>query len=228
MLNCKCTSVGKVFSDMLFNSIACFVQSSPFALPHFNKLVTFLLYIVSSQCIELSLLATTLNILFSERRTQLLTKTQAVKATHGFKHSVAMWKKPINTEAVNFLLSACCKEAFNFIFWFCSLEVRHDHILKAAGLVFSRNESIRIWIEIPTRINTDRHGLTHWVGVYVASVNLNNRFALVCEFSNKSFINKCFPCKNDRWTTNNVSSIFFRKVFISCREPIEFCITRFV
>ena len=128
---------------MLFNSIGCFVQSLPFALPHFNNLETFLLYIVSSQCIELSLLATTLNFLFIEGRTQLLTGTEVGKATHGFKHSVAMRTEPINTESVNFLLSACCKEAFNFTFWSCSLEIRHDHIFKAAGLVLSRCASTR-------------------------------------------------------------------------------------
>ena len=91
-----------------------------------------------------SLLATTLNILSSERRTQLLTGTEVVKATHGFKHSVAVRTKPINSEAVNFLLSACCKEDFNFTFWSCSLELGHDHILKAAGLVLSRRKSTRI------------------------------------------------------------------------------------
>ena len=99
---------------MLFNSIGCFVQSPPLTFPHFNDSETFLLYIASSQCIELSLFATTLNIFFRERRTQLLTGAEVVKATHGFKHSVAVRTKPINTEAVNFLLSACCKEAFNF------------------------------------------------------------------------------------------------------------------
>ena len=129
---------------MLFNSIGCFVQSPPFALPHFNNLEAFLLYIVSSQRIELSLLATALNILFSERRTQLLTGAEVVKATHDFKHSVAMRTKPINTKAVNFLLSACCKQAFNFTFWSCPLEKRHDHIFKAAGLVLSRCESTRL------------------------------------------------------------------------------------
>ena len=128
---------------MLFNSIGCFLQSLPFALPHFNNLEAFILYIVSSQCIELSLLATTLNIFFSEGRTQLLTGTVVVKATHGIKHSVTMSTKPISTEAVNFLLSACCKEAFNFIFWSCSLEIGHDHIFKAAGLVLSRCDSTR-------------------------------------------------------------------------------------
>ena len=132
---------GKCFSDTLFNSIGWFVQSPPFTLPHFNNLETFFLYIVSSQCIEVSLLATTLNIFFSERKTQLLTGREVVKAIPGFKHSVAMRTKPINTETVIFLLSACCKESFTLTFWSCSLEIGHDHIFKAEGLVLSRCES---------------------------------------------------------------------------------------
>ena len=71
--------------------------------------------------------ATTLNILFSERRTQLLTGTEVVKAAHGFKHSVAMRTKPINPEAVNFLLSACCKETFNFTIRSCTLKKRRPY-----------------------------------------------------------------------------------------------------
>ena len=112
------------------------MQPVPFALPYFKNLEAFLLYLMSSQYIELSLFATTLNIFFSERGTQLLTGTEVIKATHGFKHSVAMRTKPINIEAVIFLLSACCKEAFNFTFWSCSLEIGHDRIVKMLVLIF--------------------------------------------------------------------------------------------
>ena len=128
---------------MLFNSVVCFVQSSLFALPHFNNLEAFFLYIVSSQCIELSLFATTLNIFFSERWEELLTRTKVIKATHCFKHSVVWRTKLINTEAVNFLLSACSVEALNFKIRSCSLEMRHHLIFNAAGLVLSRCESTR-------------------------------------------------------------------------------------
>ena len=72
-----------------------------------------------------------------------MTGTEVVKATHGFKHSVAMRTKPINTEAVILFLSACCKEVFNFTFWSCSLEIRHDHIFEAAGPILSRYDSTR-------------------------------------------------------------------------------------
>ena len=89
---------------MLFNSIGCFVQSPPFALPHFNNIEAFLVSMVSSQCIELSLLATTLNVLFSGRGKYFLTGTEVVKATHGFKHSVAVRTKPIDTKAIFFCL----------------------------------------------------------------------------------------------------------------------------
>ena len=127
---------------MLFSSIGCFVHSPLFALPHFNNLEAFLLHIVSSQCIELTLLATTLNILFNERGTQLLTGAEVAEATNGFEHNVAMRTKPINTKTVNFLLSACCKEAFNFPFWSCSLEKGHDHIFKA--VLFCRGMNLLV------------------------------------------------------------------------------------
>ena len=107
------------FSGMLFNSIGYFLQSLPIALPLFNNLEAFLLYIVSSQCIELSLFATTLNIFFSERGTKLLTGTEVVKANDGFKQSVVMRSKPINTEAVNFFLCAWFRSfLFHFLFLF--------------------------------------------------------------------------------------------------------------
>ena len=128
---------------MLFNSIGCFVQSPPMALLHFNNLEAFLLYIVSSQCIELSLPATTLNIFFSERWAQLLTGTKVIKATHCLKHRIAMRTKPITTEAVDFLLFACSVEALNFTIRSCSLEIGHHHIFKAAGFVLSRCEYTR-------------------------------------------------------------------------------------
>ena len=150
---------------MLLTRIGCFVQSPPFALPHFYNLEAFLLNILLSHRIELSLLATALNILFSERGKQLLTGVEVVKATHGFKHNVAMRTKPIDTEAVNFIVSACFKEAFNFTFWSLSLETGYEHIFKAASLVLSRCESTCFRIDIPTRIKTGGHGLAPRVGV---------------------------------------------------------------
>ena len=128
---------------MLFNRFGRFVQSRKFTLSLFTNPKAFLLYIVSSQWIELTLLATTLKFLFTERRTQLLTRREVVKATHGFRYSAAMTTKPIITATVNFHLSACCKEAFNFTCWSCSLEIGHDHIFKAAGLALPRCESTR-------------------------------------------------------------------------------------
>ena len=103
LLSCKWTPLRKVFSDILFNSIGCFTQSPPFALPHFKNFLAFLLYIVSSQCIELSLLATTLNILFSERDGQLLTGTEVVKE---LPNTVLQWKQNPSTlkQSISFFL----------------------------------------------------------------------------------------------------------------------------
>ena len=112
-----------MFPETLFNSFGCFLQSPPFTLPHFNNIEAFLPYIVSSQCIELSLLATTLNTFFSERRTYFLTGIEVVKALCGLKNRVVMKLKPNNTKAVFFLLPACCKGVFIFKFSSCSLKI---------------------------------------------------------------------------------------------------------
>ena len=152
MLSPKWTPETKVFLDKLFSSICCFVQFPPITLPYFNVFGARFFHILSSQCIELYLLAITWNIQFSERGTSFLSAKEVVKATHGFKHSVAMRTKPINTKAVNFVLSACCKEAFNFTFLSCLLKLGHDHIFKAAGLVMLRRKATRLWVENPTRL----------------------------------------------------------------------------
>ena len=154
-----------MFSDTLFNSIVCFVQSPSFALWQFNMIEAFLLYMVSSQCIELSLLATTLIILFSERGMYFLTGMKVIKATNGFEHGVAMKTKPLITKAVDFILSASCKEAFNFTFWPCSLKIGYDYHFKPAVLVLSWHKPTRLWIEILTRIKTGRLGLTYRIWI---------------------------------------------------------------
>ena len=159
---------------MLFISFGCFVQYTPFALSHLNNFETFLQYIVSSQCIELSFLATTLNIFFSEKGTYLSTRTEVVKASHGFKHSVAMRKKPMNTKAVNFLLSACSVEALNFTVRCCSLKLRHNHICEATGFVLSTCESTGFRIQISTCIKTSWHGLTGSLELFSASIHPHN------------------------------------------------------
>ena len=126
---------------MLFNSIGCLVQSPPLTFPHLYDSETLLLYKTSSEFIEFSFPTATFDIFFSERSVELLTGTKVIKATHFLKHSIAMRTKPINTEAVFFLMSACCIEALNFKLWSCSLKIGHDHSFKATGLVVSRCQS---------------------------------------------------------------------------------------
>ena len=64
-----------------------------------------------------------------------------------------------------FLLCAICLEALNFAIWLCSLKKGHGHIVKATGLVFSKYDSTCLRIEIPMRIKTEGHELTHRVVV---------------------------------------------------------------
>ena len=72
--------------------------------------------------------------------------------------------KHINIRAVIFF-NVCSVEALNFTFWSCSLKIGYDRFFKAASVVLSRRKPIRLRFEMPTRIKTDWHGLTHPVGI---------------------------------------------------------------
>ena len=146
---------------MFFDIIACLVQSLLFPLPYFNGSEAFFSYIASSQFIKLSLL--TLPMLFSERRSNVLTRTKVAKTALGFKRSVAIRTKTTKTEAVKFFLSACCTEAIDFAIWSCSLKKGYDYIFKAPRIVLLKFESTCRWIGIAMRTKTDGQGLTHRV-----------------------------------------------------------------
>ena len=126
---------------MYVNLSDCLVKSPPLIVPHFNDSETFILYIASSQCMELCFRTAAFDIFFSERCTELFTETKVVKATHCFKQSNAIGTKPINTEAVNFLLSNCRLEALIFTIRSCSLKIGRNQVFKATCLVLLRCES---------------------------------------------------------------------------------------
>ena len=92
----------------------------------------------ASQLIELSLLTSTLNILLGESWSNTLTGTEVIKAAHGIKRGVAIKRKTIKTEAVNFFLSACCEETLEFAIGSGSLKLGHGHFFKTTALVLSR------------------------------------------------------------------------------------------
>ena len=187
----------------------------------------FFVYIVSSLCIELSLLATTLNNLFSERGTYFLTRTEVVKATHGFKHSVAMKQNPSTLEQSIFCLLVVKKLSIlhsGFVRWKQDVTI----FIKASCLVLSSCKPTGLCIEVPMRIRTGGHGLTYPIWIQLASINPNSWFAYVCRLSKKSFINNYFACKNDRRTTNNMFPNFLQQLLTFFREWIEICISRIV
>ena len=125
----------KNFSSIFLTILVVFLQSPAFTLPHFNNSEAFFLFLVSSQCIEFSLLTAVFDIFFRERWTYPLTRTEVIKAAQSFKHSVAMRQKTIENKVVYFLLSASCMEALNFTISSCSLKITHDHVFKTTGLV---------------------------------------------------------------------------------------------
>ena len=117
------------------------------------------------------LLTTTLNIFLIERRSNILTETKLIKAALGLKHSVALSTKSVNTEAFNFFLTACSKGALEFAIWSCSMKIGHDHFFKTLGVVLWRWEYTCLWMEMPMRIKTDGHQLTHRIGYsWLASI----------------------------------------------------------
>ena len=123
---------------MFSDKMSCLVQSPPFTLSYFTDSEALFLYKVSFDFIELSLFTTKLNIFFSERRLNLLTRTKVVKTAHCFDYSVAMQKETINTEAVNFLLCAGWREALVIAICPCSMKIGQDSFFRATGVVSSK------------------------------------------------------------------------------------------
>ena len=81
---CKESFLGFVFSHFC---LSC--KCSPFTLSHFNDSEAFFSYIAASQFFELSFRTTTFDSFLNERRSNLLTGTNVIKAVHGFKRSIA-------------------------------------------------------------------------------------------------------------------------------------------
>ena len=93
-----------------------------------------------------SLLGATSDNFFSKRETYFLTGTEVIEATHFFELSVALWRKPVNTDGFNIRLSARFIEALSFTFCSCSLKLGLDLYSKAMflfwrGLILLISES---------------------------------------------------------------------------------------
>ena len=135
MVICQSTSVGETFSDMLLSFSSCLVRCPLPTLPQFNDCEVIFLNVTSSQLMELSFLAVTFDLLSIERWKHFLTRIEVIRGAYCFEHCVAMRKKPIITETVNFLLFVCIVEAFNFTLWCRSLKTRHDKFSKLRVLL---------------------------------------------------------------------------------------------
>ena len=142
--------------------------------------------------------------------THFLAKPKVKETTNGLKHNVAIWTKVSNTEAVKFFLSAWCIEAFIVSFWLVLSEKRHGQIFKASSFVSMVGESPGFWNKIQTCIKTSWYRLTHSVRVEWVSVTTDNRFTNNRRYPIESFVNDCFTCKNNRWTTIKTFSSFLQ------------------
>ena len=106
---------------------------------------------------------------------------------NSFETSLSMRTTSINTGAITFLLSTCCKEASTITIASCSLKKIHECSLEAMGEVFTRSHYTGFPIEISTRVKTGRNHLTHGVGVLLAGIIANDRFVNVCPVSRNFF-----------------------------------------
>ena len=97
--------VGKLFSEVTSYCCISFIETPLLTLPHFNNLVTLLLYVISAHFILLSFLDSLLNIGICYRGTCFLAGTVVIVIPHSFKNSFTLITNSIYTEAINFLLS---------------------------------------------------------------------------------------------------------------------------
>ena len=120
-------------------SIVSNAQSLSLTLSHFIDLEVFLLYVASSQFIDLSFSAA-FNMSLIEKLTYFIAGTKTISSPR-LQTQLALRRDSINNETILFL-SACCIESFNFTFWSCSSKMIQDHSVKTAGLLLSQRESI--------------------------------------------------------------------------------------
>ena len=136
--------VGEICSKMIFYCHIRWVYFPPFAIPHFNHFVSFLLDLFFAHLVLFHLFYPFHNFVVSQRRASFLAWTVVEITTHCFKDSVTMVTNSINTKAINLLLSTRCYIAFIFTFRTSFLIIGKDHIFKRMSFVLSRHEFFEI------------------------------------------------------------------------------------
>ena len=181
--------------------------------PH-NPLLVSIVFVV---CLALSLSLSLslsfiifLNFLLSERRTSFWTWTILIIASYGFKHSLSVSSKVINTVCINSFRCTRRIEIFHVILWLDSLKGRHDHIFKTSRLVLTRFKLANILIWFPSRMQTSWQCLTDTERLKLSSINSDNGLEPCCRIPNKSIVRNSFPCKYYRWCANQVLMCFLQ------------------
>ena len=128
------------FSDTILHVIGCFVVSTT-RYSHYTGIELFFCIIP---------LRSRHRVLFSYchvwytlqcKRDVFLDNEKAIRASHCFKNSVGVWKKP-STKKRSFFV--CLAVVSNCTVWLCSLRKGHGHTFKTTGLVLSRCETTRL------------------------------------------------------------------------------------
>ena len=102
-------------------------------------------------------------------------------------------------------LSTHREETFNLTLRSDSLKVRHPHVFKTP-IVLTRFQFAIFRIQLPSRIQTSWHFLTHRENMKLTSITSDNNFALVCRIANENLVHNSFSNKNYGWSTNLVST----------------------
>ena len=123
-----------------------------------------------------------------------------IETTHRFKHCVAMTTEHICIEAVNLFQISCFVRALDSSARSYSLKIRHDHIFETSRFVSTGLECLQICIKLISCVESCRRRLTHWVGVMLASICSNNRFANNFGLADMSLINNSFTCEHYWWS----------------------------
>ena len=105
--------IEKMFSEMIFDRRIIFLQTPPFALPHFFNFIPLLLVVLTLHLVLLASLHSPLSICCIRTKLFFFIWTLVMKTSRSFTHSVTMIANSAYTETINFLLWTSSKITLN-------------------------------------------------------------------------------------------------------------------
>ena len=142
-----------------------------------------------------------------------LTITAIIETSHGFKHSVTMSTKAIQTEIIYFVQIPGSLNALNLAIRSSILPMVHHHVLKASSPTLNENKLFRH--QFPIWCITESAFLDTWR-------NDLKDFSI----TNFGLPSNCFPCENNGRSSDHIFSDFVQNISIMFSEWVKFCICR--